>query len=175
MAQDILIMEEVDVRRADDSDDTRVFTINKMALPGLKRKTSEHTPGGGTGTVNFALPMIDALEPKFSVKGVDLDVLRKFGFSAGTNDKWTFASTLRNKKTNRLLPVRATIQGVVCEWSPGEHTPGELIDCDHSLMEVTYYELVVNNEQIFKWSFYTREWIHGGTDVFAEYRAALGV
>ncbi|WP_018261366.1 phage major tail tube protein [Methylobacterium sp. WSM2598] len=175
MAQDILIIEEVDVRRADDGDDTRVFTLNKMALPPIKRKTAEHTAGGGIGTVNYSLPMADAIEPKFSVKGVDLDVLTKFGFSAGVNDKWTFAASLRNKRTNKLLPLRATIQGIVSEWTPGEHSPGELIDCDHAMTEVTYYELVVNNEQIFKWSFYTREWFSGGVDVFAEYRAALGV
>jgi uncharacterized protein len=175
VAQDILIIEEVDVRRTDDPDDTRVFTITKMGLPELKRKNAEHTPGGGIGTVNFALPMADAFEPKFSVKGVDLDVLRKFGFTAGTNDKWTFASSLRNKKTNALLPVRVTLQGIVSQWSPGEHTPGELLDCDHTMTEVYYYKLVVGNERIFEWDFYARRWFNGDTDIFAEYRAALGV
>lgn len=174
MAQDILIIEEVDVRRYDDPEDTRVFTLTKMALSPIKRKRSEHTPGGGIGTVDFALPMADAMEPTFSTKGLDLDVLRKFGFTSGTNDKWTYAATVRNKKTNALIPLRATIQGIVCEWSPGEHTPGELLDCDHSLMEVKYYQLVVDNVEIFCWDFYGRIWRNGGTDIFAEYRAALG-
>ncbi|BAQ50412.1 phage major tail tube protein [Methylobacterium aquaticum] len=174
MAQDILIIEEVDVRRADDPDDTRVFSINKMGLPSLKRKEAEHTPGGGVGTINFLLPMADAFEPKFAVKGLDLDVLRKFGFTAGVFDKWTFAASLRNKRTNKLVPVRTTIQGIVSEWAPGEHTPGELLDCDHTLKEVRYVDLVIDGEEIFAWSFYGRFWRSGGVDLFAEYRTALG-
>ncbi|RVU13171.1 phage major tail tube protein [Methylobacterium oryzihabitans] len=174
MAQDILIIEEVDVRRADDPDDTRVLTVTKVGLPEIKRKEAEHTPGGGVGSVKFLLPMADSIEPKFSVKGLDLDVLRKYGFSAGQHDKWTFAASLRNKRTNKLVSVRSTIQGIVSTWSPGEHTPGELLDCDHTLAEVTYYDLVINGEEIFAWSFYGRYWRSGGIDLFAEYRNALG-
>ena len=174
MAQDILIMEEVDVRRADVADDNRVLTITKMGISEIERKMAEHTPGGGVGSVEFMLPMINALSPKFSVKGLDLDVLRKFGFSAGQHDKWTFAGTLRNKMTRSLVPVRCTYQGIVSKWSPGEHTPGELIDCDHELKEVTYAELVIDGEEIYAWSFYGRFMRFGGFDVFAEYRNALG-
>jgi hypothetical protein len=42
------------------------------------------------------------------------------------------------------------------------------------MQEVIYYKLVVNNERIFEWDFYSRVWWNGNTDVFAEYRAALG-
>jgi len=173
--QDILIIEEVDVRRADDATDSKVLTLNKMGIPKLTRKEAEHTPGGGVGSIAFLLPMLNAFEPMFAVKGLDLDILRKFGFTAGRFDKWTFAGTLRNKRTNVLVPVRMTIQGIIAEWSPGEHTPGELIDCDHTMKEVSYVDLFINGEEIFAWSFYGRFARNGGEDWFAEYRNALGV
>ena len=175
--QNLLLMETVDVRRTDDPDDSRVHTISKFVLPTLKRKTAEHTPGGGIGTVAHTLPMVDAFEPKFSVKGLDLDVMEKLGFSAGQADKWTFAATLRDKMTRKLMPARCTIVGVVSEWAPGEHTPGELIDCDHTINEVTYVEFEVDGIHRFTWSYYGRQWLVGANkfDIFAEYRNALGV
>jgi P2 family phage contractile tail tube protein len=176
MPQDLLLMEEVDVRRADDptGDTSKVLTITKMALVTPERKEAEHTPGGGVGTVNFLLPMLNALEPKFSVKGIDRDAIRGFGFVPGAFDKWTFAATLRNTRTNEVIPVRSTLRGLISTWAPGEHTPGELIDCDHTLKEVTYADLVVDGEELFAWGFYERIARSGGIDWFARYRNALG-
>lgn len=172
--QDILIMEEVDVRRTDDPDDSRVLTITKFGLPKPVRKKADHTPGGGVGTVAFLMPMLDAFEPTFSVKGIDIDTLNKFGFAAGAHDTWTFAGTIRNKTTNRLMSFRCFICGIVADWSPGDHTPGELIDCDHTLAEVTKVQYELDGVELFHWDFYARIFNPGTGDIFAEYRNALG-
>lgn len=172
--QDILIIEEIDVRRADDPDDTRVLTITKMGIPKLTRKNAEHTPGGGVGTVNFVLPMLDAFEPAFSTKGLDTDTLAKFGLAAGQADKWTFAATVRNTRLNKVVPLRCTIRGIVSEWSPGENTPGDLADCDLSIKEVTYVDLYIDSKELFAWGFYERIGRSGGVDWFAQYKTALG-
>lgn len=173
--QDLLIMEEVDVRRADDPDDSKVLTITKFGLPKLVRKTAEHGPGGGVGSVAFVLPMLNALEPTFSVKGLDLAVVRGFGFAPGVFDKWTFAATLRNTRTNKIVSVRSTIRGVIAEWSPNEHTPGDIADCDHAFREVTYADLVIDGVEEYAWGYYERIGRSGGIDWFAPYRNALGV
>lgn len=177
MSQDLLLMEEVDVRRADDptGDTSKVLTITKMGLIQPERKSVEHTPGGGMGTVEFLLPMLNALEPKFSVKGVDRDSIRKFGFIPGRHDKWTFAATMRNVITNQIVPVRSTIKGLLSTWQPGEHTPGELIDCDHVLKEVRYADLFIDGEELFLWDWQARIARSGGEDWFAPYRNALGI
>lgn len=172
--QDLLLLEQVDVRRTLDPEDSRVLTITKMALPKLERKSAEHTPGGGVGTVEFVLPMLNALAPTFSVKGLDRGTLRGFGFVAGRTDRWTFAGAVRNVTTNLIIPVRATIEGVIADWSPGEHTPGELIDCDHTLKEVKYYDLFVDGEELFAWGWRERIGRSGGEEWFAPYRSALG-
>lgn len=174
MAQDLLFIEEVDVRRADDPDDTRVFTITKLALPKLTRKTAAHSAGGGTGDVNYVLPMLEAVEPAFSVKGLDPGTLAAFGFVPGSLDKWTLAGAARNTTTNRIVPVRATIRGVIAEWSPGENSPGDLADLDHSFKEVTYYDLVVDGKEWFAWGVRPRIGRSMGVDWFAPYVAALG-
>lgn len=173
--QDILIMEEVDVRRADDPTDSRVLTINKLAMPTLERETVEHKPGGGVGSVNFVLPMLKALQPTFSVKGLDFGTLAAFGFVPGVLDKWTFAASIRNTRTNKIIGARATIRGVISAWKPNEHTPGDVADCDHTFDEVTYGDLVIDGVEQYAWGFYERIARTGGVDWFAPYRIALGV
>lgn len=174
MAQDLLVIEEVDVRRADEVGDNRVITLTKMVLPPVKRKRAEHTPGGGIGTVAHNLPMIDALEPTFSSKGLDFDIMQTLGMTAGLKDKWTFAATVRNKRTHELLPLRATIQGIVSDWTPGDHTPGELLDCDYAITEVTFYSVYINGKRYIEWDHYARDWWAGDVNIFAEYKNNLG-
>ena len=77
MAQPLYVLEAVDVRRADEPDSSRAVTLSKLALPEIKRKTSGYAPGGGVGEVNFSFPQVDAIEPKFELKGFDPDMLRK--------------------------------------------------------------------------------------------------
>lgn len=173
--QDILIMEEVDARRTSDPDDSRVLTLTKFGLPKPTRKKVEHTPGGGVGSKNYLLPMLDAFEPTFSVKGIDIGTLQAFGFTAGSFDTWTFAATIRNKRTNKLLPFRCFIRGIVADWSPAEHTPGDLIDCDHTLAEVGMVRYELDGVLMFHWDFDARIFNPGSGDIFAEYRVALGV
>ncbi len=172
--QELLLVEEVDVRRLDDPDDSRVLTITKMLLPPLKRKTVEHTAGGGVGTVKYVLPMIEAIEPTMSVKGLDRGTLAAFGFIPGQIGAWTMAAALRDTSTNKILPVRATVRGTLAEWNPGEHSPGESLDCDHVFHEVTYYDLFVNNEEWFAWGVRPRIGRSFGVDWFGPYVNALG-
>lgn len=170
----IYVFEAVDVRRADEPETSRARTIDKLVLPGIKRKTVEFTPGGGIGTVNHVLPQIDAPEPKFSVKGLDLDVLTRMGFGAGQHDKWLFSGAVRDKRTTRLLPFRAVIEGIVAEWTPDEFSVGEFLGCDHAIHEVTHYELTLDGRELWYWDEDEQEARAGGVSWFAAIRNALG-
>jgi uncharacterized protein len=172
--QPLYILEAVDVRRADQANSSRALTIGKVGLPALKRLSSEHTPGGGVGKVSFAFPQIDLIEPKFEMKGIDLDLLTTFGFAAGSYDKWTFAGAWRDKRSGKSLPARAIIQGVFAEWESEEFAPGELVGCTHTLKEVTHYEFTLDGKEIWYWDFFENEARSGGVSWFADVRTALG-
>ncbi|WP_449255195.1 phage major tail tube protein [Bosea sp. (in: a-proteobacteria)] len=174
VTQPLYVFEAVDVRRADEPDSSRARTISKLVLPGIKRKMSEHTPGGGIGSVNHVFPQIDAIEPKFSVKGIDLDVLNRFGFAAGQYDKWVFSGAVRKKQGGGMLPFRAIIEGVIAEWTPDEFAVGEILGCDHAIHEVTHYELVLDGKELWYWDEAELEGRSGGVSWFSEVRSALG-
>lgn len=173
--QPLLVLEGIDVRRADETDSSRAITIAKFGLPELKQKTVEHTPGGGVMGVNFALPQFEPMEPKFSLKGLDPDILKRMGLTAGRSGRWLFAGAYRDKQTTEMVKMRAIIQGKVATWTPDESTVGEFVGCDHTLAEVTHYELHLNDEEHFYIDFYERVSRSGGEDWFAEINQALGI
>lgn len=174
MAQPLYVLEAVDVRRADEPDSSRAITLNKLAIPEIKRKTGAYAPGGGVGEVNWTFPQVDPIEPKFELKGFDPDILRKMGFAAGSYDKWVFAGAVRNKQGGGLMPARAIIQGVIATWSPDEFSVGEMFGCNHELQEVTHYEFHLDGEELWYWDFYEREGRSGGVSWFGDIRTALG-
>lgn len=175
MSQTLLLVEEVDVRRLEDPDDSRVETLTKMLFPAIKFKTIEHTGGGSTGTVDYRLPMIEKLEPTFSVKGLDRGSIKGVGLVPGSSAGWTFAAAVRDVANgNKIIPVRGTIVGTVTEYTPGEHSPGESLDCDHAIKEITSYKLEVNGDVWVDFSVRPRRLIMFGVDIFAPYVTALG-
>lgn len=174
-AQYPYIMEAIDVRRATQPDSSRRKIIKTMALPALTRMTAEMMAGGSIGKMNLSYPQIEALEPKFATFGPDLDILRNFGLAAGSPmDRWVFAGSMRVRKGG-VVPARAIIEGVVNTWEPDENTPGELMGCNHTLAEVSHYELIIDGEELFYFDDDENVARSGGVDWFAPTRRALGI
>ena len=163
----------VDVRRAEEAGTSRATTIDKLAMPGLTFAGADHTPGGGVLAVKFAMPRLDALEPKFGSKGLDLDVFR----GLGRTDRWIFAGAYREKKPGGGSTVgsRAIIEGAISTWEPDESDPAAFQGCNHTFSEVTHYELVVNGVELFYIDFYENVLRVNGVDMFADDRRALGI
>ncbi|WP_336488281.1 phage major tail tube protein [Methylobacterium nigriterrae] len=168
------VMEAIDVRRADQPESSRQKIIQTMALPALTRRTSEHMAGGSVMSLNLSFPQIEALEPKYATGGFDLDTLRHFGLAAGSFDKWVFAGSVRVRRGG-VVPARAIIEGVVNAWEPDENTPGELMKCNHTIVEVSHYELVIDGEEIFYVDDDENVARSGSVDWFAPTRRALGI
>ncbi|MDO9428456.1 MAG: phage major tail tube protein [Methylobacterium sp.] len=175
-AQYPYIMEAIDVRRATQPDSSRRRIIKTMALPALTRITAELMAGGSIGNINLSYPQIEALEPKFATHGPDLDVLSNFGLTPGNEmDRWVFAGSMRIRRSAAPVPARAIIEGVVNSWEPDENTPGELMGCNHTLAEVTHYELIIDGKEYIYFDDDENVARSGGVDWFAGTRRALGI
>lgn len=168
--QPLYLLTAVDVRRATQAGSSRATIISKMAIPAIKFVTSEHNPGGGVMAVDFAQPRIEKVEPAFEVKGFDTDI---FG-GMGEVERWTFAGSVRDKKTGKAQPARAVIEGAITEWTPDEASPTEFVGCNHAIKEVTHYEFWLNGVELWYVDFWERILRRGGVDLFAEDRRALG-
>eukprot|EP00903_Cladosiphon_okamuranus_P001615 g1613.t1 len=149
---------------------TRANAISKLVLPPFKLKNASHTPGGGVGTINAVLPRIEEVEPKFEIKGLDTDIFDGFGI----REKWVFAGSYRDLRTNKAVPGRAVIEGAISQWESDESDPDAYQGCTHILTEVIHYEFVLDGQELFYWDFFERELRRNGEDLFAQDRAALG-
>ncbi|EAV44956.1 probable bacteriophage protein [Stappia aggregata IAM 12614] len=168
--QTIYMLTAVDVRRAEKAGTSRALTIAKLTIPPIKFATAGHNPGGGVMAVDYTLPRIETLEPKFMVKGLDTEV---FG-GLGERDRWVFAGAYKDKFTGRDIPARAVIEGAVSQWEPDESDPVDFQGCNHSLTEVTHFELTLDGQELFYIDAQERILRRNGVDLFAGVRGALG-
>lgn len=170
MAPPLYLLTAVDVRRAEQAGTSRVNTIAKLTIPAIRFVTANHNPGGGVMGVDYALPRIQPPEPAFSAKGIDADIFGGFGL----RERWVFAGSYRDKRTNAAVPARAIIEGAIVEWEPDESDPSEFQGCNHIFKEVTHYEFTLNGKELFYVDSDERVLRRNGEDLFAADRAALG-
>lgn len=168
----LYLLTAVDVRRISQPDTSRAVTISSLTMPGLTLATGEHTPGGGTGTVNFVMPRVETPEPAFNAKGIDSDIFTGFG----EVDRWIFAGAYHRKTPGGggVVPARAVIVGAINAWEPDESDPAEFQSSTHTLSEVTHYELTLDGVEMFYWDFWENILRFRGKDLFAAHRTALG-
>lgn len=168
--QPLYLLTAVDLRRTSRPGISRANTAASLVIPALKFMTANHNPGGGVGEVEFTLPRIEALEPKFDGKGLDADLFS----GMGRVDKWTFAGAYRDKKTNRAIKARGFIEGAIAEWEPDESDPSDFQGCSHMFKEVTHFEFILDDRELIYFDFYERLLRVDGVDEFAADRQALG-
>ena len=170
MQQDLYIFAAADVRRNSKPDVSRANITATVAVPALKLKNASASAVGGVTDVNWVMPQCEAPEPKFGLNGPDLDIFDGMGMS----DLWTFASAFK-KQNGVIVPARAIIEGIVAEWEPDEQSPGELMKCSHVFQEVTHYELIIDNEELFYMDWAERALRFKGKSHVASINQALGL
>lgn len=168
--QPIYMLQAVDIRRADADGTTRRTTISKLTIPKIEFANASHNPGGGVMAVDFTLPRIQALEPAFSIKGLDTEVFSQMG----TKHRWTLACAYRDKTNGKDIAARGTIEGVVQAWEPDESDPEEFQGCNHIFKEVTFFELSFDEKELFHVDFNNNEIRLNGESLTEGVNSALG-
>ncbi|MBS8259720.1 MULTISPECIES: phage major tail tube protein [Alphaproteobacteria] len=170
MANPIYMLTAVDVRRAEEAGTSRATTISKLTIPAIKFANANHNPGGSVMAVDFTQPRIEALEPAFSVKGIDTDIFR----GLGVRDRWVFAGAYRDKTNGLDVPARGVIEGAISEWEPDESDPSDFQGCNHVFREVTHFEFSLDGTELWYADFEERILRRNGVDLFEGVRRALG-
>lgn len=168
MANPYLILDSVDVRRAEVAGSGRPLILQKFVIPPVRFKTTTRSAGVGVVDIDYMQKRIQPLEPAFMVFGIDPDLMPNL------RDRWTFAAAMRNRTTNKAVAVRCEIEGAIVEWTPDEADPGAFNGCNHLIKEVTHFELTIDGQEIWYIDEDEREIRQKGVSLTADVRRALG-
>ncbi len=168
MANPYLILDSVDVRRAEVAGSGRPLILQKFVIPPVRFKTTTRSAGGGVVDIDYMQKRIQPLEPAFMVFGIDPDLMPNL------RDRWTFAAAMRNRTTNKAVAVRCEIEGAIVEWTPDEADPGAFNGCNHLIKEVTHFELTIDGQEIWYIDEDEREIRQKSVSLTADVRRALG-
>lgn len=138
--------------------------LTSLKLPELAQKTIEHTAGGSVGSVNFAIPSLDALEPSAKLGGFNAERLSQFGLNSPYRSVFTAYGVIREKRSNKEREAKAIIEARLATIAPDEFSQGSEFGHDLTFKEVVSYSLFEEGREVFAWDWFARTWRVGGVD-----------
>lgn len=150
------VMEAVNLFCGDhDPTASKHLTLESMKLPDLEETTATHTPGGGVLGVNIGMNVIEPLAPTFKLSGFDPQTLGLFGLGTPHRHVYTGYGVVRDKRSGQAIEAKTIIEARMTSIKPDEFKRGDLHGHDHSLNEVTHYELWFDKREKFYFDFWT--------------------
>ncbi|HVR54266.1 MAG TPA: phage major tail tube protein [Pseudorhodoferax sp.] len=150
-----------------DPQKSKHLTLEELKLPDLQEETTDHTPGGGIGSIDIAVGGISKLEPTFKLKGWDPLLMREFGIGTSTAKRFTAYGVIRDKKTGRQFEAKAVLEGRLSRIAPDAFTRGDAMGHEYGISEVYHYELFFDGAEEVYFDLWTNTVRIGGEDRFA--------
>lgn len=146
--------------------------VGELNLPKVKRKSEEYRAGGMDGPVKIGMG-IELMEASFSLMGMSAEALAGFGLADDTNFNASFRGAYKDQK-GEIVPVVATLRGMVDEVDPGSWKPGEKAETKVTIA-CSYYKLEVDGSTVYELDPVGCVRTINGTDEAAKERAAIGM
>jgi hypothetical protein len=172
----ILLLEAVSLFLGDhDPEKSKHIKLTSLALPTLEYQTAEHNPGGGPGEIVFGMGAIKKIEPTFKMAGFDEEAYRLFGVGSAQVNTFTAYGVVRDKREAKALQGKAIFRGSIGKLAPEAFERGKAFGHDHTLIEVSHYELHIGGKEWWWWDMWSapRPRVFGTED--REYMAMLGL
>jgi P2 family phage contractile tail tube protein len=176
MAEKLLLLEQVNLFVGDHNpEDSNHIKLQSLGLPTLEHVSVTHLGGGAAGEVEFGMNALKALTPSFKLAGFTQSSYRALGI--GTNEPMNFTAygVLKNKQTGAQHQAKSIIRGIVGRLAPDAFARADAFGHDHSVTEVTHYELSVDAEEWFYWDYFTTRRRQFGVDELAKARVLMGM
>ena len=153
---DILLLQDVALYMGDaDPTKSKHLQLTSMALPTLETETAEHMPGGGVMGVEFGMGILKPLKPTFKLAGFDEESFKLFKIGTGQVDTFTGYGVIVSKQAGKRLQAKTIIRGTIGKIGPDEFERSKMFGHDHSIIEVTRYELHVGGKEWWYVDFWT--------------------
>lgn len=176
MAASMIVWEAANLFAGDDSPtNSKHLTIQNIKLWQPKEKTQEHHPGGGIGAITIGGLGFEPPEVTFKLTGSDSQTKALFGIGANGTRPYTIYGALRDKNGGRLIERKIVVFGRMTEVSESEFKRGDLLEQDHTITEITHYELWEDKVEVYYYDFFASVWRVNGTNQLAQTNAILRI
>lgn len=137
-------------------------------LPQVKLKTEAHRGAGMDGPIGLDMGL-EGMTSEISFKEWNPALFKKLG----RKERFVFRPVQTGEESFEADVIIATVEGLITETENGDLKPGT--DAPLKLkMDVRYYRLEINGEEIFEIDLVNAKRVIGGVDQLASARAAMG-
>lgn len=147
----------------DDPQNSKHLTIEELTLPDLSAVLQDHHPGGSMFAIEVNVG-VAKLVSTFKLKGIDPQLMAKFGLGTQEKNRYTAYGAVRDKRTGKLIELKAVMEGSLGKVTADAFKRGDSLGHMYSINEITHYDVNFGGEELIYWDFWTNQFRTGGVD-----------
>lgn len=173
----LIIQEGVNLFVGDDGsvDSSKHLNLASIKLPDMEELTEAVHSGGSIGAVEVGGMGLKALESTFKLKGWDGQAMSQFGLGSRNLFPYTMYGVARDKNGNAAIEIKAIMRARMTRVMADEIKRGAIMDHDFALREILTYQLFMDKQEKYYYSFLTSEFRVDGASQVAEDNAILRI
>lgn len=161
----------------EDPSRSQFLTLENVKLPTLTEKTKDHMPGGGVIGLKIGMRSFEPLSMTFKLRGLNPDVMNKFGVNGNARRKYTFRGNVRDLAEGINLKAEGIITGRLVKVDQGEFSRDEGVSNDYEVAEIVGYQFILDGKEKVYFDYFAGPigWRVDGVSEFAEEARNLGL
>jgi phage tail tube protein FII len=159
-------------KTAADEGNSNHIVLSELQLPSMERQYSDHRATGAP--VAIEIDTVTARpEATFMILGWTPQIMSLYQSWAGDDNWFTAYGLVRDRVSGVALQAIAVMRGQLGRVNPQNWRKGDLMHHNYSIRAMTYYQLVLADQPVFLWDFFSNTLIVGDKDVNADTNALL--
>jgi phage tail tube protein FII len=175
MPNTLFVMEKANLfcgKVAADQANSNHLILAELKLPTMDEQYVDHRAGGAPLAIEVDT-IVARLEATFVLAGWTSQVNKLF-YSWAADDNWfTAYGLVRDRVNGRPLQAIAQMKGRLGRADPVNWRNGDLQHWNYSIRGIVHYELVLADQPMYLWDFYSNTFIVGGRDRNADTNITL--
>jgi P2 family phage contractile tail tube protein len=147
--------------------------IEEVQLPSLEDHMADFQPGGSFMEIQVPTGKLKPLEITFKFKGLDPHTMAHFGLGTGTRKQFYIYAAIVDEMTGDNKNLSAIAEGRLSKVENDAFKAGELIGQDYSITSILFYQLLFDENELYRFRFNPPERVVNGVDHYAQIRSAL--
>lgn len=158
----------------DDDDKSNHLVLTELNLPAMDVQYADHRAAGAPIYIEIDTGMA-RLETTFVLVGVNTQVKKLVNSWETTERKFYAYGNVRDHLTGIAYQAAAAFIGQLGRADPQNFRKGDVMHTNYAIRMITHYELMLADQPIYLWDFFTSTRFFGGKNKNAEINSNLHI